>query len=275
MLFRSDLIIPIVMMLSGLLVFNVCWGFMLSKFNGINLATALLATTPGGITEVSMMCDDVGASASIVTIMQMCRIIFVIGTFPSMLSYISRKYDPHEASAEAIATKKVSTPITNETYKTLGLALVAGFIGWKSGLPAGTMSCAMLATATYNVYTDKATLPANKRKFVQLCAGLTIGTGITMSDIVNLKYVFIPTIIMLTGFVTLNIGLSILISKTKKVDLTTALFATSPAGVSDMALIAMDVGGDAPKIASMQLVRMLSAVSIFPIVIKFIVSHIS
>ncbi len=276
----KELIKPMLIMVIGLMIFNISAGIGISKLTSMDLPTALLSTTPGGLTETAMMSADLGANQSAVTIMHLMRIIFVIGTFPTILRYVSMKYDPHTieedtacsacsgAGAVALIASKKDTMIT------AGIAIVGGFIGYLTKLPAGTMSFAMISVATYNILTSKATLPLKKRKYVQMCAGLTIGATITMADVLNLKNVIIPALMMLGGYAAVNILLSVIISRYTKVDLTTALFATSPGGVSDMALIAMEVGGDAPKIATMQLVRLLTAVTIFPLMIKWICSMI-
>lgn len=277
----KELIKPMLIMVVGLMIFNITAGIGISKLTSMDLPTALLSTTPGGLTETAMMSADMGANQSAVTIMHLMRIIFVIGTFPTILRYVSMKYDPHTTEEEdacsacnTSAAVAVKTTSLKDTLITAGIALAGGIVGYLTKLPAGTMSFAMICVATYNILSAKATLPLKKRKYVQMCAGLTIGATITMADVLNLKNVIVPALMMLGGYAAVNILLSVIISRYTKVDLTTALFSTSPGGVSDMALIAMEVGGDAPKIATMQLVRLLTAVTIFPLVIKWLCSVI-
>lgn len=69
----------------------------------------------------------------------------------------------------------------------------------------------------------------------------------------------------------MNLSLGFLIFKTSKFDLTTSLFATAPAGVSDMALIADEIGADSTKVSVLQIIRLTAAVSIFPAVIAQII----
>ena len=48
----------------------------------------------------------------------------------------------------------------------------------------------------------------------------------------------------------------------------TSLFASVPAGMSDMALVSLEQGGEAPKVAVLQLVRYLCAMAFMPAMIK-------
>jgi uncharacterized membrane protein AbrB (regulator of aidB expression) len=51
-----------------------------------------------------------------------------------------------------------------------------------------------------------------------------------------------------------------------------AFLASAPGGVSDMALIAKDLGGDSPKVAILQLARYVCVIAFFSALIKFISS---
>jgi len=50
-----------------------------------------------------------------------------------------------------------------------------------------------------------------------------------------------------------------------------AMFCMIPAGVSDIALVASEMHYQSPVIALLQMVRLLSCITIFPIVIKLFV----
>ena len=47
-------------------------------------------------------------------------------------------------------------------------------------------------------------------------------------------------------------------------DIITALFASAPGGVTDMALIAEDMGADSTKIAGMHSLRLITVIILFP-----------
>ncbi|WGS34424.1 AbrB family transcriptional regulator [Streptococcus equi] len=55
-------------------------------------------------------------------------------------------------------------------------------------------------------------------------------------------------------------------------DLQSALFASSPAGATDISLLAGELGGDMPKIAGIQISRTLYTVVIMPLLVKWLIS---
>ncbi len=270
------LLVPILIMLGGLMVLNIGAGFLISSVSNMDLVTAMLATTPGGVTEISLLAPQMGANQSQVAIMHLTRLIFVICTFPTMLKYLAARFDPRANLIQTEApdlSSAVSRPVrtTKDMLITIAIALVSGVCGYISKMPSGTLAFSTLAVALYNIKSDKAFLPLSKRKYVQVGAGLIIGSGVGMTDVLGIGSVIVPAVIMMVGYILTNIFLSLIIRRFTKVDLTTALFATSPGGVSDMAIIAMDLGGDAPKIATMQMARLFSAISLFPLMTKFVV----
>lgn len=54
-------------------------------------------------------------------------------------------------------------------------------------------------------------------------------------------------------------------------DLQSALFASSPAGATDISLLAGDLGGDMAKIAGIQISRTLYTVIVMPLLVKWLV----
>ena len=54
-------------------------------------------------------------------------------------------------------------------------------------------------------------------------------------------------------------------------DPVTALFACAPGGLTDMALIAADLGADSSKVAAMQMMRLVSVIALYPTIIGWLV----
>ena len=109
------------------------------------------------------------------------------------------------------------------------------------------------------------------KQYVQVLAGSLIGLSITMDTIRNLKNIILPTITLIVGYIVANFIISYLMAKTRKIDRISAMFASSPGGASDMALVASEIGGDSPKIAVLQIIRLVSCYIIFPVWTKFLI----
>lgn len=62
-------------------------GWLLSYLSGMDLATALFATAPGGSAEMTAAAEDMKANAAIVAALQTVRIIIVIAAVPTLLRW--------------------------------------------------------------------------------------------------------------------------------------------------------------------------------------------
>jgi hypothetical protein len=269
---------PALLMLTLMITLDLLMGYIMYKVTGISLVTCLFASAPGGLMDMALISQDLGADSSKVAILQLVRLFSVMLIFPTMIKLISKRYDTPKKCGE---TYSINEYAENDICKkekrinlmiTICVALIAGFIGYISKIPAGAMTFAMLAVGALNVFFDRGYMPINMRRATQVFAGILIGERMMYSDVIALKSVLLPAIILLIGIIAVNICIGILITKVSGLELVTSLLASAPGGVSDMAIIAKDLGGDGPKVAIFQLVRYVFIIALFPIIIKMIIS---
>lgn len=86
----GDLLIPLIIAFAGIFAYSFFVAFLIHKITKLNLSTCLLASTPGGKQEMTLMSEDVGADTPSVAIMQTSRLICVIAFFPTMLDIITQ-----------------------------------------------------------------------------------------------------------------------------------------------------------------------------------------
>ena len=92
----------------------------------------------------------------------------------------------------------------------------------------------------------------------------------TMKDIVSLKEITVPVIIVIIGFCLMNLILGVIIYKITNFSIQTSLFSAAPGGISDMAIIAEELDADTPKVAVMQFCRLVTVIAVYPILIKIV-----
>jgi membrane AbrB-like protein len=131
-------------------------------------------------------------------------------------------------------------------------------------IPNGLRIGAMVGAALLNIFFNAAYMPSPVKLIVQVIAGALIGCTIEKSDIKCLPQVVKPAIIMLFSFLALNIGAGVLIHLISPIDILTALLCVIPGGVTDIPVIAADMGADTPKVALAQLARYILGVGAFP-----------
>jgi membrane AbrB-like protein len=78
--------IPMLLTIVGLLVFGILFGLWLSRTTTLDRRTALAATMPGGMVEMVLVSDELGADSAVVAAIHLLRIIAVLASLPVILS---------------------------------------------------------------------------------------------------------------------------------------------------------------------------------------------
>jgi membrane AbrB-like protein len=83
-------------------------------------------------------------------------------------------------------------------------------------------------------------------------------------DLVRIPGLLKPMFIMAAGFLILNIAAGFLMYAAGPMDLVTSLMSAIPGGVNETPIIAADMGADPPKVAVMQILRLIIGLGVFP-----------
>ena len=278
-----ELLAPTLVLIVCFLGFTAIMGFINYYLFHLDAATSFLVAIPGGVTEISLMASEVGADPAIVSFLQTFRLFSVYLFFPSIITFMSKRVEMEETEAlsntdEVIKDSFIDRIVPdNRTVRQLIVAvigLIGGYLGKLSGLPAGTLSFAMILVILVHINSNKLFLERKYKQYVQVLAGMLIGVSISMDTVRNIGKIILPTIVLILAYIIANFIISYLMAKTGKIDRISAMFASSPGGASDMALVASEIGGDSPKIAVIQIIRLVSCYIIFPIWSKFLIGLI-
>lgn len=155
-------------------------------------------------------------------------------------------------------------------FLTMMVATVGGLIGLKLKIPAGALIGAMFAVGIYNIMGRESYIPANVRIAIQIVAGAMIGLQVGKDTILGLKDMVVPAVIIIFGVVVINLVIGLLIAKFSNLDLATSLFASAPGGLTEMTLAANALGADTPKVALLQLLRLVSVITILPLILRYV-----
>lgn len=268
---------PTLLLLVSFALYNVLAGHFLAWAAGLDIRTALFATAPGGLAEMTLAGEELGANSSVIAAVQVCRLLSIALILPLILKALLKRMkgkgmaihgdaQPEEdAEREALLLPR-KTRFINAGL-TLACAAVGGLLGELSNIPAATISFAVIAASALNVTTGRAYLPLPLRLCLLMLNGAIAGSRITMADIRVLSGLLLPLLLVIAGYMALNVSLGMLICKKGSIGLSTSLFATAPGGMPEMTLMAGELGGDTAKVATMQVTRNVTVVSLFPLLI--------
>lgn len=261
---------PALVLFIGIVAMSVGTGLLIRRVSPLDTATAILSSMPGGMTDVALMAPDVGADPARSTALQLVRYLIAILILPQVNVQICRKYAPQAIGSPP--EKQASVRTRKNALVTLLIAAVTGALGKLSSFPAGAMVFPMIAVAVFNVRTGSAWIPKRMKLAAQCLAGVNIGVTITLAELMTFRELLVPSVLVAVNCVMVNYLLGFLIHRGCGLDLPTSLFSSVPAGVSDMALVSVEQGGDAPKVAVLQLVRYVCTMVFMPSLIKILAS---
>jgi len=78
----SQLILPSVITVIGLMSMSIILGVILYKTTGLDLVTALFSTCPGGLTSMTLVANEYGAQTEVVVLFHTLRLVSVITLMP-------------------------------------------------------------------------------------------------------------------------------------------------------------------------------------------------
>ncbi|MGT2721989.1 AbrB family transcriptional regulator [Streptococcus porcinus] len=253
-------------------------GTIFITFFQMDMVTAYLSCLPGGIVDVSLMAIDMGAKPDIVATMQSVRLVGMLLILPLWISFIVNRLAPELRQKRAVAlepAKKVTDSLTSKNQLANDLLIllvstIAGLVGNAIGIPVGALIFSLLASSVLKIKRATIQMTPNIRYFAQIMAGALIGTSFTHNSLLAMRHLLIPILLMLTSYLLINAFFGYLMFKRKVLDLQSALFASSPAGATDISLLAGELGGDMAKIAGIQISRTMYTVIVMPLLIKIV-----
>ncbi len=153
-------------------------------------------------------------------------------------------------------------------FTTILCATLGGFVGKQLRIPAGGLIGSLVFVSVLNIASPIVTYPAQMRILVQIISGVLVGSRFTKNDVLRLKAMMLPAGILSCLLLVITVLFAFLMDYCTSVDLTTAFFSCAPGGVSDLALIASDLGANPEQVALLQLGRFAFVLLFFPVYIK-------
>ena len=153
------------------------------------------------------------------------------------------------------------------------LIFVLGYLGYRIfsllHIPGGavTGSLVTLAVITSQGY-EWVELSSYLLTFMQVIIGVVIGCRIKKEQIPVLKSIFVPGLISSAWMIFISLAVGFLLAKMTGIDLGTALYASVPAGLLEMGLIALSLNLSVPIVTLLQFVRVISINLSLPVIVS-------
>lgn len=152
-------------------------------------------------------------------------------------------------------------------------AFIGGELVSKLNIPAARVVGGIIGVIILNLTYGHSYFYEEIRIWMQIFSGAMIGSRIGKKEILQLKVIILPTAMLLVCMILMNVTLGGIIYKFSALDITTALFAVTPGGLSDMALLSSDLGANSSYVGILQVFRLLIIFLIFPPIFKQLIKR--
>ena len=273
------LIGPYLVVMVSFLVLNLCMAAMMFFITDFDLITCLFSTAPGGVSDMPIISMDLGADSSVVAVMQFIRMIFGMGCLPSIIMLSDRLLEPENARVMEERAQQLHVGHAKHQHVSLvsflpifAAALAAGILGHISGIPAGTMAAALIVTAALKISGVAKGMPMWLRRVAQVISGCCIGAGVTRAQVLQMRQLVLPALLLCLAYILCCVGMGMVISKVFHMEPREAMLTLSPAGATEMALIAADLGVESASLVVLQVCRLVGVTLFFPQIFSLIVT---
>lgn len=263
----------LLIVLSGYIVITLSVGFLISRITEMDTLTAMMACVPGGMTDIPLIAADMGADVPKVAVLQFVRLIVGLGVFPTFIARVNHYQAPGKRKQKRTASKERAHWL--DIALTLVIAAAFGALGKLSGIPAGALLFSTIGVAVFNCCFARACLPMHIKRSAQVLNGCYVGACFTAAAMLELSELILPAIILAVTYTANCLFMGFLIPRATLFTKKEAMLVATPSGASDMALISSDLGIDNPEPAIVQLFRMITVITVFPFVIRFVVRLIA
>lgn len=265
---------PAVINLSCMLALNLLVGFLIWTVSSrLDFVTAMFSAVPGGISDIPIIAEDMGANAPQVAVMQFVRLLVGIGIFPGLIQWVTRK---ESAETEKTIPEQDVFPQTKKkenlvpVVRTLLVASAAGIVGKMLGIPAGTLVFAMLGVIALKLKGIQTYLPMWMKRLAQLLSGAYIGCRLSYPDVLEMRHLVLPMVLLLVGYTANCFLVGGLLHRFCGMSRREGMLVATPAGATDMALISADLGVESPDLVVLQIIRLIVVVSVFPAILHLL-----
>ena len=230
-------------------------GSVIGKYLDLHLSTSLLGSMPGGLPQITIVCEDVeGSDVAAVTMMQTVRILMTVFTVPFLVLHgLADRVDP---VIRAAAHFNVDTLPVLALFAVIIIGSV--YIANSIGLPSPYLIAPVVSTASLVLSgVDAPSLPSFVIALAQVCMSIRMGMAVDVARLHNWKKLLLLTMLSVFVVILLLLGIDYLFARISEISFITAFISTAPGGITEMGLTAMMVHADLSTVIAFQLFRLL------------------
>lgn len=252
--------------------FSLLIGYMTHRLTGIDLASSLLGSVPGGLTQMVLLSRELHkADATVVVFMQTTRMLAVLFIVPFLALHALG------SNVQLLAGSAQQGIIISDVEVLLSVGIVAAgtAIAVRIGMPTPWMVGPIIATAALLCTgVPPLPLPYWLIAVAQISTGIYLGSNIETVRMEHYNKPVLFTLVGAGGILACSFIIGIALQYLLGYSLATAFLGTAPGGIAEMGLTAMMIQADLSVVISYQMFRLLFILLVLPFALQWIFARI-
>lgn len=262
------------MLFMTVLLLLLCGGiaYVISKISDHDFSTSLLASMPGGLTQVIILAEETkGVNLAVVTVTQLIRLMLIIISMPLIVMLPFFKENTEVSSMSEPLSKAASVSLFPNIFIFILVGIVLTFITVKINFPTAYLIGPMLSVIILQLIgVEGPELSPILINGSQLMIGTHVGLMLKTDQLPG--KIRTVGLALTSGVLLLVVGvlLSFLLALLQPVSSATSLLSMAPGGMDQMGLIAHEIGADLSIVSGYQLFRTFFIFFAVPPLIRYI-----
>lgn len=269
---------------------TVAYGELLMYVGSMERNTAFLAVIPGGIAEAGVLAVAYGANLAQVSTFQLVRFLSIIVLVPLGIKWyitskgmkgstlLSEDEEPLQDASDFPSENAMDSG-SNETIDKAShwrwffiVGPLGSFVFQAIHFPAALLLGATFSVSALQILSNKhfKRPPEILYTFAQVGMGGVIGTSFTPENVQVIATLVGPMVLLTCLTLATSVILGFIFTKIFRMDALTSFMGVLPGGLSTMMILAEEFDADIVTIGSLQLVRLLTAVMVIPILYQWL-----
>ncbi|MDR1626895.1 MAG: AbrB family transcriptional regulator [Spirochaetia bacterium] len=260
--------VPVLCMVIGILVFSFLLAKSMSKLSGMNFTTALCGASPGMMSVMIMLAEDLGGNVPVVAVLHTMKVFFTVGLMP----FITESVKTGEAAFAAAAGPWVPASLAVYYGKILFLVL-GGFLlekllrRWK--VPSAEFLAGLFIASVCNpLFLQLEIFPPLWQLAALWIIATSIGTQISRQSLAAVKRYVLPCAVLVVTQISFGLLLGWILSRTTTIDRVTAIIGTCPTAMEAMVILAAEMRANVPLVTAMHTTRVIIVMIVMPLLVR-------
>ena len=277
--FRENWISIISMLLLSIL-FSLLSGFILWRLTDFDMITCFFGATPGGLSAMPSIAEEIGANTMVVTVIQTMRVFLVVLLIPLFASiWLTRSTNDLTVNHAVVFTTDSPFEITQLLWTLLLIVGVCGgyYVGKYLRFPAPWLVGGMLGVGCVQTMgsalfgTDlKAWWPPSMMVLSQIFIAACIGSRFDKEMIVGMTKTLVVSFFTTIGLILSLFFCAYFISHITGISLVTSVLAFTPGGIAEMTTTSAVLNADSTFVVVVQVLRIVVVLVILPPVFRLL-----